>query len=255
MKKKSAGLTLVEILVVIAIMAAMISILLPALAHSRQMAYRITCLNNLKQLGLAIESYVQAYGYYPVCVSDVNESWNDFLAARSKPVGQMLGVPVSLWPFHETASLYNCPILGRAGCDISYCYNWLAGRVLDGTEVFAAAVPLDIRPTPVEKKKTEFRLLSPENVREPARFVLLYDQPVKPEQVTMNPASYDPYKDIDPDDYESIERDPNEQGYLWNYKGLDTIGPHTEGYNILFADSHVKWHKRWSDSSMSRKPF
>ena len=71
----------------------------------------------------------------------------------------------------------------------------------------------------------------------------------------MGSADHDPYKDIDPDDAESIEKDLNEKGYLWNYKGLDTIGPHAEGYDILFADSHVKWHKRWSDSSMSRNPF
>ena len=254
MKKKPCGFTLVEILVVIAIMAAMISILLPALAHSRRVAYRITCLNNLKQLGVAVETYSQTYGYYPVCVPpDVVERWSDFLADKSIAAKKMLGVSVSLWPFHKSDKLYDCPVLVKLDCDISYCYNWIAGRKLAADEDLPMVGLSDI---PVIKpEEVKFHLLRPEKVKSPAMFVLLYDQPVKPEQAAMSPADYDPYKDIDPDDRGSIEYDPNEQGYLWNYKGLDTTGPHTEGFDILFADGHVQWHKRWSDSSISRNPF
>ena len=106
MRKKLRGFTLVEIIVVVVIIAAIMSILLPALVRSRQIAYRITCLNNLKQLGVAIEAYVQTYGFYPVCVPpDVNERWSDFLADKSIAAKKMLGVPVSLWPFHQTDQL------------------------------------------------------------------------------------------------------------------------------------------------------
>jgi prepilin-type processing-associated H-X9-DG protein len=38
---------------------------------------------------------------------------------------------------------------------------------------------------------------------------------------------------------------------LWSYKN---VGPHAEGYDILFGDGHTKWHKRWSASEMSRNP-
>src|SRR3990167_6891085 len=114
--KKQAGFTLVELLVVIAIIAMLMAILLPALGRSRQAAYKITCLNNLRQLGLAIEAYTQADKYYPVCVpSDGNQSWPGFLAGSTKSAGQMLGVPVALWPFHKTAALYKCPVLSKAG--------------------------------------------------------------------------------------------------------------------------------------------
>jgi prepilin-type N-terminal cleavage/methylation domain-containing protein/prepilin-type processing-associated H-X9-DG protein len=250
--KRQSGFTLVEILVVIAIMAAMISILLPALAHSRQMAYRITCLNNLKQLGVTVETYSQAYGCYPVCVPpDANEKWNDFLADKSIAVKKMLGVPVSLWPFHKSDKLYNCPVLRRFDCDISYCYNWLAGRKLAADEDLPMVGPSDI---PIIKpEEVKFHLLRPEKVKSPAIFVLLYDQPVKPEKPAASPAGHNPYKDIDPDDYESIGSKMNGQGYLWTYEG--SVGPHTEGYDILFADGHVQWHKRWSGSSISRNPF
>ncbi len=255
--RKQSGFTLVEILVVISVIALLLSILLPSLARSRQLAYRIRCLNNLKQLGLATEAYTQAYDYYPVCVPDAaGTSWDDFITAESKPAGQMLGVPVSLLPFHESSALYDCPVLKRADCDISYCYNWYAGRVLDETENFAALVISDIRPEPTEPEREKFHLLRPENVKSPVTFVLLYDQPVKPEPEPITATDdYDSYKDIDPDDYVSDENDPNKMGHLWHYKVLDTVGPHQEGHNILFADGHVKWHKRETESSISRNPF
>jgi prepilin-type N-terminal cleavage/methylation domain-containing protein/prepilin-type processing-associated H-X9-DG protein len=242
------GFTLVEILVVMAIIAVLIAILLPALAYSRQAAYRITCLNNLKQLGIAAETYVQSYKFYPVCVSDVSERWSDFLADKTIVAGKMLGVPVSLWPFHQTAALYNCPVLSRMNCDISYCYNGLAGRKLAADEDLPIVGPSDIPPVPVEPKEVRFHLLSPEKVKSPVRFILLYDLPVKSDVI--GPESNDLYHDIDPDDYQNVETfAPGvSKGYL-----VDP-GPHIKGHDILFADGHVKWYKRWSDSSMSRNP-
>jgi prepilin-type N-terminal cleavage/methylation domain-containing protein len=243
------GFTLVELLVVIAIIAMLLAIMVPALSYSRQLAYRISCLNNLKQLGIAVETYVQSYKFYPVCVSDVNERWSDFLADKTKPAGELLGVPVSLWPFHQTAGLYNCPILSRAGADISYCYNYLAGKKFAADE--PVIEPSYIPPTPPEaEQKADIRLLTPEKVKSPAAFVILYDLPIKPQQAETGPADYDPYKDIDPDDYESSYRDPNKEGYLADANA----GPHSEGYDILFSDGHTKWYKGWSASSMSRSP-
>jgi prepilin-type N-terminal cleavage/methylation domain-containing protein/prepilin-type processing-associated H-X9-DG protein len=59
------GFTLIELLVVIAIIAVLIALLLPAVQAAREAARRAQCVNNLKQLGLAVHNYVSANSVLP----------------------------------------------------------------------------------------------------------------------------------------------------------------------------------------------
>jgi prepilin-type N-terminal cleavage/methylation domain-containing protein len=64
-RKRRAGLTLVELLIVIAIIAALVALLLPAVLSGRAAARRMQCMSQMRQIGLALHAFEARTGYYP----------------------------------------------------------------------------------------------------------------------------------------------------------------------------------------------
>jgi len=126
--KQHHGFTLIELLVVIAIIAILAAILFPVFAQARERARAISCLSNMKQLGLAFQMYAQDYDErYPFGRNDnwapgQHYTWRWAVQPYIKNLGVMR------CPSNQ---YYNLPVEGdletQIGMTRSYCSNGAAG--------------------------------------------------------------------------------------------------------------------------------
>lgn len=104
--KRRSGFTLVELLVVIAIIGILVGLLLPAVQQAREAARRMSCQNNLKQIGLAAHNFESAYKRFPTAGANGDMYW-DF---QNKPGAghnyENAGWGYQILPFIEQNALY-----------------------------------------------------------------------------------------------------------------------------------------------------
>jgi len=102
-----AGFTLVEVLVVISIIGILVALLLPAVQAAREAARRASCLNNLKQIGLALQVYHGVEGSFPCGVVAATDPRLNFPGRPCPGVFNDRSFLVAILPQLEQGSLYN----------------------------------------------------------------------------------------------------------------------------------------------------
>ena len=98
------GFTLIELLVVIAIIAVLIALLLPAVQAAREAARRIQCVNNMKQIGVALHNYHSATNVFPMGASLNNDGTTTTFGYVAN---QCFSAHALMLPYLEASAVYN----------------------------------------------------------------------------------------------------------------------------------------------------
>ena len=133
------GFTLVELLVVIAVIAILAALLLPALSRAKERAYRAQCTSNLKQLGVAIELYADDHNDQlpgPVWLGFYEEYDNQQTTRLTYYMATDMGLPAPS-SIPQDAPLARCPSAAR---------HWTAAAA--GTDLMALQTPLSYVASP-----------------------------------------------------------------------------------------------------------
>ena len=210
LNSRQPGFTLIELLAVIAIIAILAAILFPAFAKARENARRVSCLNNLKQIGLAFLQYTQDYDEaYPLTsFGATNISWTIGTAPYLKST-QVFRCP------SDTGAVWSTPAAPPA--NNYYTTSYLMNAWMAGTNLYT-------RQSSVQSASTVALLTESNGVARDHFHPFFWGSPPEKVNVFMNNATWDNTK---------------------NATREFSLTRHLDGFNIAYCDGHAKWTK-WS---------
>lgn len=216
--EKKYGFTLIEMLVVIAIIAILAGLLLPALSGARERARRTTCMNNLRQLGVAFEMYAEDfYERFPTVDSSGKPS---SLYSKQK----------SIYPnYINQAKVFWCPSSVRRYSKAEVGGQTIYGHLLPPDGDITGGYSLDPNGNP-ESDKTWFDYRNEWY----ASYSFVFG-------LTTGNKSTRPVPMISDRGIYNTKIDPNNPRYP-NLSGCNPLtGNHEWGINVLYIDGSVNW--------------
>lgn len=219
------GFTLIEVLVVVAIIALLVAILLPSLARARELAKRTQCGANTHQMAIALHMYTLQYRYYP---------GHHLTGGRSDILW-----PVRLNRFMKQPQIYWCPSApgDTMWNGVQRIYNNIAGAQLDEQATFAYGY------NDWGVSETIGRNPPVYNYGLGGHINHRYEGEVQVERVKR------PSDMIAIADSDSGSRNPKARSGVWDTaidpiddSGLEWPGDrHLKGSSVVFADGHAEW--------------
>lgn len=215
--------TLIELLVVIAIIAILAAILFPVFSRARENARKISCLNNMKQLGTGLMQYLQDYD------GAMHANLMGNYEGKAGTVGEPSVWTGAIQPYIKNAGIFRCPS-SKSDRPQSFQYV-LSPSNRTGLDYPSIGVNAGLSST--------------YNYYHYAGFPTggAYPRPMR-DSMIQYPALTVAYAD-------SFDEGSAPGGYMvMAYKGIATTGStnsianrHLEGTNVAFMDGHAKWYK------------
>jgi prepilin-type N-terminal cleavage/methylation domain-containing protein/prepilin-type processing-associated H-X9-DG protein len=163
--------TLVELLVVVAIIAILVGMLLPAIQSARQAAMRTQCVNNMRQIGVALQNFHDVHGVFPA------SGWTR--AGPGNPSGKFVGWRPMTMSYIEQDGLRDL---------YDFEQHWW-----DGTNATVAAVPVTVYQCPSVPERREVTFAAAKSPRPATSF----SAPIAPTDyeavMGVRPASINPH--------------------------------------------------------------
>jgi prepilin-type processing-associated H-X9-DG protein len=229
-------------LVVIAIIAILAALLLPALGRAREMAKLAICGNNERQMAIAVINYTSAYQFrYPVC-ADGRRSWDDLLGMGGfdgrRGITKVVADKDHVDEERLVTKIYYCPE-SNASFIPKYKREWHPS----GTTIYTRSYAMNVGRTPHRKRKNDFLGRGPTGFKysdstsvvvRPSQTLLLGERigTWKPDDLNSAIGS------IKSSDMSYMKFNNNCDGPYWQM-----CGRHRKGYwaNLTFCDGHFAY--------------